>query len=412
MAATTSGAGTGRRVAVTGIGVVCAIGKNRGEFQQALREGRCGIDGIASTANTDLRFRNGAQVKCFNAEDHFSLKQADMLDRFAQLAVVAAREAAAQSGIEWTDELRENAGIVTGSCIGGQSTENQGFYDVYKMGKTRVHPMTIPKTMANAGASAISLEFGITGPAFTISTACSSSAHAIGQAFAMVRSGMCDVVLTGGSEAPFSYGVLKAWEAMRVISPDACRPFSRDRNGMILGEGAAMLVVEPLDRALARGATPLAEIVGFGMSSDAHHVTQPSAEGAAKAIRMALRDAGIAPEQIGYVNAHGTGTTVNDPTETRALHLAFGAHATSLQISSTKAMHGHTLGAAGAIEGAATMLSLGGGILPPTIHFNERDPECDLDYIPNCAREAEVEFAISNSFAFGGLNAVLAFRRY
>jgi nodulation protein E len=401
-----------RRVAVTGIGVICAIGNNRSQFQQALSEGRCGIGCIASTADTDLRFRKGAEVKDFSAEDYFSPKEADMIDRFAQLAVVAAREAAAQSGIEWTPEVRENAGIVTGSCIGGQTTENQGFYDVYKMGKTRVHPMTIPKTMANAGASAISLEFGITGPAFTISTACSSSAHAIGQAFSMVRSGMCDLALTGGSEAPFSYGVLKAWEAMRVISPTLCRPFSRDRNGMILGEGAAMLAIEPLDRALARGAKPIAEIVGFGMSSDAHHVTQPSAEGAAKAIRMALRDAGAAPEQIAYVNAHGTGTTVNDTTETRALHLAFGAHAPKLQVSSTKAMHGHTLGAAGAIEGAAAILALAGGILPPTIHFNERDPECDLDYIPNCAREADVEYAISNSFAFGGLNAVLAFRRY
>ncbi len=401
-----------RRVAVTGIGVVCAVGNNRCQFQRALNEGRCGIGGIASTAGTDLRFRNGAEIKDFSVEDHFSLKEADMIDRFAQLAVVAAREAAAQSGIEWTPDLRENAGIVTGSCVGGQNTENQGFYDVYKMGKSRVHPMTIPKTMANAGASAISLEFGITGPAFTISTACSSSAHAIGQAFSMVRSGICDLVLTGGSEAPFSYGILKAWEAMRVISPNVCRPFSRDRNGMILGEGAAMLVIEPLERALARGAKPIAEIVGFGMSSDAHHITQPSAEGAAKAIRMALRDAGAAPEQIGYVNAHGTGTTVNDATETRALHLAFGAHAPNLQVSSTKAMHGHTLGAAGAIEAAATILALAGGVLPPTIHFNERDPECDLDYIPNCAREADVEFAISNSFAFGGLNAVLAFRRY
>jgi nodulation protein E len=401
-----------RRVAVTGIGVVCAIGNNRSQFQQALSEGRCGIGCITSTAETDLRFRNGAEIKDFSAADHFSLKEADMIDRFAQLAVVAAREAVAQSGIEWTPELRENAGIVTGSCIGGQTTENQGFYDVYKMGKPRVHPMTIPKTMANAGASAISLEFGITGPAFTISTACSSSAHAIGQAFSMVRSGMCDLALTGGSEAPFSYGVLKAWEAMRVISPTVCRPFSRDRNGMILGEGAAMLALEPLDRALARGAKPIAEIVGFGMSSDAHHVTQPSAEGAAKAIRMALRDAGAAPEQIGYINAHGTGTTVNDTTETRALHLAFGAHAPKLQVSSTKAMHGHTLGAAGAIESAATILALAGGVLPPTIHFSERDPECDLDYIPNCAREADVEYAISNSFAFGGLNAVLAFRRY
>lgn len=401
-----------RRIVVTGIGVISGLGKDREAFAGALREGRCGIAPLMNAECHDLRFRNVAEVKCYDPADHFSLKEADMIDRFAQFAVVAAREAVRQSGIEWTQELRESSAIVTGSCVGGQATENQGFWDVYKMGKTRVHPMTIPKTMANAGASAISLEFGITGPAFTISTACSSSAHAIGQAFWMLRSGMCDVALTGGSEAPFSYGILKAWEAMRVVSPTVCRPFSKDRNGMILGEGSAMMVLESLDRALARGAKPLAEIVGFGMSSDAHHITQPSAEGAAKAVRMALNCAGIAPEQVGYVNAHGTGTTVNDITETAALHLAFGGHAKRLAISSTKAMHGHTLGAAGAIESSATVLALANGILPPTINFNERDPECDLDYVPNCPRAADVEYAISNSFAFGGLNAVLAWRRY
>ena len=401
-----------RRVVVTGIGVICALGKDREAFQKGLREGRCGIGPITNTECLDLRFRNGAEVKCYDANDHFSPKEADMIDRFAQFAVVAAREAVCQSGIEWNENLRENSAIVTGSCVGGQATENQGFWDVYKMGKTRVHPMTIPKTMANAGASAISLEFGITGPAFTIATACSSSAHAIGQAFTMVRSGMADVALTGGSEAPFSYGILKAWEAMRVVSPTLCRPFSRDRNGMVLGEGGAMMVIESLDHALARGAKPIAEIVGFGMSSDAHHITQPSAEGAAKAVRMALKSAGIVPEQVGYVNAHGTGTTVNDITETRALHLAFGDHAKRLAISSTKAMHGHTLGAAGALESAAAIMALSTGILPPTIHFNECDPECDLDYIPNCPRKADVEYAISNSFAFGGLNAVLAWRAF
>jgi nodulation protein E len=400
-----------RRVVVTGIGVICGLGLNRDEFQEALRTGRCGIGPITTTDCLDLRFRNGAEVRGYDPNDHFTPKEADMIDRFAQFALVAAREAVKQSGIEWTDGLRDSTAIVTGSCVGGQSTENQGFWDVYKMGKPRVHPMTIPKTMANAGASAISQEFGITGPAFTISTACSSSAHAIGQAFSMVRSGMSDVALTGGSEAPFSYGILKAWEAMRVISPAVCRPFSKDRNGMVLGEGGAMLVIESLEHATARGAKPIAEIVGVGMSSDAHHITQPSAEGAAKAVRMALKDAGIGPEQIDYINAHGTGTTVNDATETCALHLAFGEHAKRLAVSSTKAMHGHTLGAAGAIESAATILALSGGILPPTIHFTEPDPACDLDYVPNCPRVADIEYALSNSFAFGGLNAVLAFRR-
>ena len=305
-----------RRVVITGIGVISSAGRTRGEYLESLRQGRSGISRFDCADTWDLRFQYGGEIKDYCPTDYLTPKDADMIDRFAQLALIAAREAVAHSGIEWTSDLRENAAIVTGSCVGGQSTENQGFYDVYKMGKTRVHPMTIPKTMANAGASAISLEFGITGPAFTISTACSSSAHAIGQAFTMVRSGMADFAITGGSEAPFSYGILKAWEAMRVVSPMVCRPFSRDRNGMILGEAGAMLTIETLEHALARGARPIAEIVGFGMSADAHHITQPSAEGAAKAVRMALKQAEIGPEQVGYVNAHGTGTTVNDATET------------------------------------------------------------------------------------------------
>ena len=399
------------RVVVTGIGILSAPGNNREEFRAALQQGRCGIAPLNNPAFADLRFQNGAVIQDFNSACHFEPKAADMIDRFAQFAIVAAREAVAHSGIEWTPELRENCAIVTGSCVGGQSAEDAGFWEVYKQGKTRVHPMTIPKTMANAGASAISLEFGITGPAFTISTACSSSAHAIGQAVGLIRQGISNVVLTGGSEAPFSYGLLKAWEAMRVVSPTVCRPFSKDRNGMILGEGAAMLVLESLEHALARGAKPIVEIAGFGMSSDAHHITQPSAEGAARAIRMAVRDARIAPERIGYVNAHGTGTTVNDSTESRALELAFGEHAQKLAISSTKAMHGHTLGAAGAIEAVATILAVTEGVLPPTINYTEKDPECNLDYIVNTPRPADIEYAISNSFAFGGLNAVLAFRK-
>lgn len=400
-----------RRVVITGIGVTCSAGSTRNEFCESLRTGTCGISRIEGLDLQDLRFQNGGQVKSFDALKHFDAKAADMMDRFAQFAVVAAREAVTQSGIELTPDLKDSTAIVTGSCIGGQTTENQGFWDVYKMGKPRVHPMTIPKTMANAGASGISLEFGITGPAFTIATACSSSAHAIGMAFQMVRSGMAELAITGGSEAPFSYGLLKAWEAMRVVSPSACRPFSKDRTGMILGEGAAMMTIETLESALARGAKPLAEIVGFGMTSDAHHITQPSSEGPAKAIRLALKDAGLQPEQIEYVNAHGTGTTVNDATETKALHLAFGDHARRLAISSTKATHGHTLGAAGALEASAAVLGMTGGFIPATLGFNEADPECDLDYVPNTPRTQEYEYAISNSFAFGGLNAVLALRR-
>jgi nodulation protein E len=279
------------------------------------------------------------------------------------------------------------------------------------MGLNRVHPLTIPKTMANAGASHISMEFGITGPSYTISTACSSASHAIGQAFWMVRTGAAPLAITGGSEAPFSFGILKAWEALRVVSPGTCRPFSKDRNGMVLGEGGAMLVLEPLEAARARGARIHAEIVGFGMSSDACHITQPSADGAARAMRSAICDGRLLPESIGYINAHGTGTQANDPTETSAIRAVFGAHANRLAVSSTKSMHGHALGAAGALEALAAILALRDGFLPPTANYNEPDPACDLDVVPNSARKAQIEYALSNSFAFGGLNAVLVFHK-
>jgi nodulation protein E len=295
--------------------------------------------------------------------------------------------------------------------VGGQTTEDEGFVNLYRKNIPRVNPLTIPRTMENAAASRISLETGVVGPTYTVSTACSSSNHAIGQAFWMVRSGAAQMAIAGGSEAVFSLGFLKAWEAMRVVSPDTCRPFSRDRKGLILGEGGAMLVLERLDAARARGVKIFGELVGFGMSSDAYHITQPSADGAARAMRACLLDAGMEAEQIGYINAHGTATQANDATETAAIRKVFGAHADKLAVSSTKSMHGHALGAAGALEAVATLLALDRGLLPPTANFNEPDPACDLDVVPNQARRAQAEYALSNSFAFGGLNAVLAFRR-
>jgi nodulation protein E len=400
-----------RRVAITGVGAISAIGRNAAEFAESLRQGRPGIGPIECADCSQLRFQNGAEVRGYSHRPYFDDRRADFMDRFAQFAVIAAREAVACAGVAWTPELRENAAIVTGSCVGGQNAQDTGFVEVYKLGRNRVHPLTIPRTMANAGASHISMEFGIVGPSFTISTACSSAGHAIGQAFWMVRSGVTEMAVCGGSEAPFSFGILKAWEAMRVVSPDTCRPFSKDRRGMILGEGAGMLVLEPLDAALARGARIHAEIVGFGMSADASHITQPSAEGAARAMRAALKDAALAPEQIGYINAHGTATPANDPTETRAIRAVFGAHAGKLAVSSTKSMHGHALGAAAALECLAATLALRDGVLPPTANYNLFDPDCDLDVIPNQARAVQVEYAISNSFAFGGLNAVLALRK-
>jgi nodulation protein E len=377
-----------------------------------LRTGRSGIVPIRAVDTTQLRFQNGAEIQGYDPSQHFEGNQADFLDRFAQFAVIAAREAMRDSGVSLSPALRENAAVVTGSCVGGQCTQDEGFVGLYKNGSPRVHPLTIPRTMSNAGASQVALEFGITGPTYNLSTACSSSNHALGLAMQMVRSGQAELALAGGCEAPFSMGFLKAWEAMRVIAPDTCRPFCKDRKGMVLGEGAAMLVLEPLEAAQARGARLYAELAGFGMSSDAHHITQPSVEGPAKAMRSALADAGLRPEEIGYINAHGTGTPANDPTETRAIRAVFGEHAGRLAVSSTKSMHGHALGAAGALEAVATALALSEGVLPPTANFTTADPECDLDVVPNQARAIAVGAALSNSFAFGGLNAVLAFRRF
>jgi nodulation protein E len=400
-----------RRVAITGIGIISALGKNVAENWKALAAGHCAIGPITISDVSSLKFQNGAEVRDYDSAVYFPGNQADFLDRFAQFAVIAAREAVTASALDFRGELSAKTTIITGSSIGGQGSQDAGFWAVYHERQNRVHPLTIPRTMPNAGASAISMEFGIRGPAYNISTACSSSNHAIGQAFWAVRSGLADVAITGGCEAPLSFGILKAWEAMRVVSPDTCRPFSRERRGMILGEGAAMLVLEPLDAARARDARILGEIVGFGMSSDASHITKPAPEGAAAAIRKALDDAQLHPEQIGYINAHGTGTPVNDPMETSAIRAVFGTHADKLPISSTKSMHGHALGAAGSLEAVASLMALANCTLPPTANYTTPDPECDLDVIPNEPRNALVEYALSNSFAFGGLNAVLAFRR-
>lgn len=401
-----------RRVAVTGLGAICALGHDSSAAWNAACAGRSGIGPIHSVDTSNLRFQNGAQVSGYDPNKHFELNSAAFLDPFAQFAIIAAREALRNSGLKLTPELREKTVIVTGSCIGGQSTQDAQFVELYRRDQGRVHPLTILRTMANAGASQISMEFDTTGAAFTISTACSSSNHAIGMAFRMIRDGSAEVAITGGSEAPFSLGLLKAWEALRVVSPDTCRPFSKDRRGLILGEGGAMLVLEPLDAAKARGAMIYAEVAGFGMSSDAHHITQPSVDGPVRAMRAALRDAGLAPEQIGYINAHGTGTSTNDAVEASAIHELFGSHANRLAVSSTKSLHGHALGAAGALEAVCTVMALHEGVLPPTVNFTTADPECDLDVVPNHARKARVDCALSNSFAFGGLNAVLAFRAY
>jgi nodulation protein E len=400
------------RVAVTGLGMVCALGNTVGESLARLLAGECRIATLSDSGNPPYKFSKGAEAWDFRPDHHFSEKELLMLERFAQFAAVAAREAVAASGLQFHGDLADRTAVITGSSVGGQFSEEEGYQRLYREGNPRVAPLTIPRTMANAGASRISLEFGIHGPSYTVATACSSSNHAIGQAFGMVRSGAVVAAIAGGSEAVFVEGLLRAWEAMRVVSPDVCRPFSANRRGLSLGEGAGMLVLENWEHALARGATIYGEVSGFGMSSDAYHLTQPCAEGPVKAMNWALQDAGLVPEQIGYINAHGTGTQANDATETEAIRTVFGSHADRIPVSSTKSLHGHTLGAAGAIEAIATILALQHSRIPPTANYTTFDPACNLDIVANQARTAKFEAALSNTFAFGGLNASLILKRF
>jgi nodulation protein E len=325
---------------------------------------------------------------------------------------VAAREAIAQAAITFDMPLSVRTACIVGTGVGGQTTLDDNFRRIYRENKTRVFPLTIPKLMANAPVSQIAMHCGLRGPAFVVASACASATHAIGLAFQMVRSGAVECAVTGGAEACITFGTLRGWEAMRVMAPDVCRPFSKDRKGMILGEGAAMMVLETLEHARARGATILGEIVGFGMSADAADLTAPDQNGMVRALQAALDDAGLAPQEIQYVNAHGTGTAANDETETKALRETFGRHADALAVSSTKSMVGHPLGAAGALELVATLMAVREGIAPPTIGYLGPDPACDLDYVPNRARQMPIEAALSNSFAFGGLNAVLAVKKF
>jgi nodulation protein E len=301
---------------------------------------------------------------------------------------------------------------IVGTGVGGQMALDDSFRRIYKENRARAYPLTIPKVMVNAPASQISMHCGLRGPSFAIASACASATHAIGVAFQMVRSGAIDCAVTGGTEACLSYGTIRGWEALRVMAPDMARPFSADRKGMVLGEGAAMLVLETLEHAKARGATILAEMAGFGMSADAADLIAPDVDGMSRAMRGALEDAKMTPRDVQYINAHGTGTTANDDTETKALHQVFGAHAPRLAVSSTKSMVGHALGAAGALEAVATVMAVHDGVAPPTIGYLGRDPACDLDYVPNEARRMNIDVALSNSFAFGGLNAVLAVKKY
>jgi len=399
-----------RSVVITGLGCISSLGQTVPAFWKALSKGCCGISELIDVEG-DIRIRKGAQVQDFSPEAHFSSENLTVLDRFSQFAVVAAREAISDADLAVGDTTLSFAASIIGTGCGGKQTDEETYRKLYKEGRSRVHPLTIPKGMPSAAASMVSQYLGIRGPVFSIASACASGAHAIIQGAMMIQSGLVDVAVVGGTDAPFTYGLLKSWEALRVVSNDTCRPFSRDRTGMVLGEGAAMLVLESGEHASARGVNGYAELAGFGMSADATHITRPDIRGITTALRAALSDSGVSPDEVQYINAHGTGTEVNDVAETEAIHQVFGKHAYSLAISSTKSMHGHSLGAASAMELVATVLSLKYGLLPPTANFTGAGESCDLDYVPNQSRIGHVNFALSSSFAFGGLNAVLGVRQ-
>ncbi|MGE4325057.1 MAG: beta-ketoacyl synthase [Pseudodonghicola sp.] len=400
-----------KRVVITGAGTINSLGHSVAATLEAMREGRCGIGPLEFRDVERLAIQIGGQVRGFETEGRFNRQQISLYDRFTQFTLTAAEEAISQAGLEFHGELAARSGVVLGTAGGGVSTWDDNYRSVYEDGKNRVHPFVVPKLMNNAAASHVSMQYNLKGPSFTVSTACASSNHAMGLAFQLVRSGAAPVMVTGGSESMLCFGGVKAWEGLRVMSKDACRPFSANRNGMVQGEGAGIFVFEEYEHARRRGAEILAEVVGSAMTSDASDIVMPSKQGAARAMAGALADAGIDGDAVGYINAHGTGTAANDKTECAAVADVFGPHADELMISSTKSMHGHLIGGTGAVELLACIMALRDGVIAPTIGYEEPDPECALDVVPNEAREAKVDVALSNAFAFGGLNAVLALRR-
>lgn len=400
-----------RRVMITGLGAISGLGLETSVFWDSLKAGRSAIKPL-SQAIENVKISIGATLPNYKSENYFSTDELSLLDRFSQLAVIAAKQAVDDAGLVYGEENLSKAAAIIGSGCGGKQTDEETYENLYKQQRSRVHPLTIPKGMPSAAASMVSLHLGIKGPSFVISSACTSGAHAIIQGMSMIQSGLVDTAVVGASDAPFTYGLLKSWDALRVVSNDTCRPFSKDRSGMVLGEGAGMLVLEAEDHAKKRGARIYAELVGSGMTSDADHITRPNVTGMKNAMNNALRNACLNPEEVDYINAHGTATQTNDIAETDAINQAFGYHADHLAVSSTKSMHGHALGASSALELVATTLAVHHGIIPPTSNFTEADPQCNLDYVPNTARQQKIEIAMSNSFAFGGLNAVIVLKKY
>ena len=400
------------RVAVTGIGSISSLGHDVGEIWASLQAGKSGIAPITQAPINEVNIKIAAEVKNYDETKRFDDRELLVYDRYTQFALIAAKEAMTDSGVDFKKDaaLGLETAVIIASGVGGWSTIDQAFYSLHKLGKPRAHPLTIPRMMISAAASQISMKYGLKGPAFCISSACSSSNHAIGEAYWMIRTGRAKAALAGGSEAEISLTSQRSWESLRVMASDTCRPFSKDRKGMVIGEGAGILVLERLDDAKKRGAKIYCEMAGYGLSADAGDIVMPDADGAARALRQALQSAELAPDGVDYINAHGTGTQLNDVTEVKAIKTVFGGAAKRLMVSSTKSMHGHALGAASALEAVATVKAIQDGVVPPTANYLGPDPDCDLDHVPNTARKAKIRAALSNSLAFGGLNAVVAFK--
>ncbi|MDQ6435807.1 beta-ketoacyl-[acyl-carrier-protein] synthase family protein [Mesorhizobium sp. LHD-90] len=398
-----------QRVVITGIGGLCALGTNVPAIWESMRAGRSGIGPITTTPMEDLKVQIGAEIKELPAHD-LDRKQIATMDRFSLLAAIAASEAIRSAGLEISEALSPRAGAVVGTGIYGAITADEAYRHAYREKRSRVGIFTVPKTMPGAAAGQVSMANRLRGPVFGVTSACASSNHAFATAVDQLRLGRADVMIAGGTDAPLVFGVLKGWEALRALARDTCRPFSAERDGLVIGEGAGMAVLETYEHARARGAPILAELAGAGLSGDASDIVAPTVEGPASAMRRCLADAALAPEDVDYVNAHGTGTKANDQIETQAIRSVFGAHADKLSVSSTKSMHAHCMGASGALEMIACVMAIRDGVIPPTANYTTPDPDCDLDVTPNVARERKVRAAISNGFAFGGTNAVVAFK--
>jgi 3-oxoacyl-[acyl-carrier-protein] synthase II len=407
-----------KRVVVTGMGAITPLGNDVGSFFDALSAGRSGVRRLEGPGTERLANRVAAPVS-FDPRPLFDAAKLRMLDRVSQFALAAAAQAVKDGGVNFDESDRVRCGVCVGTGMGGAQSTDDGYRTLYAEDSDRLKPFTVLMAMNNAPASWIGLEYGLAGPNLTYSTACSSSAVAIGEASRRIAGGEAHLMIAGGAEACLNFGTLKAWEALRTLAMEdskdssaSCKPFSKDRSGLVLGEGAAMLVLEERDSALARGARIHAEIAGYGLVTDPTHITRPSVEGQAAAIRAALADARMDAKDIGYVNAHGTGTQANDGVETAAIKSVFGKTAYNVPVSSTKSMHGHLLGAAGAVELVAAIMAMQRGVIPPTRNLAVADPECDLDYVSSGARRAPgLAAVLSSSFAFGGTNAVLIARK-